>query len=231
MLGELEGLLSRVPVGSAPGAYREAILQQNVLGKGTDSTRQKSLRHLRELYGLDEAIPIFGLLRKLHAIDSESLPLLAFLVAWSRDPLLRATTSTVLATSEGERVEPASLAKVLDATFPGQYSAVSRDSTAQHCASSWAQAGYLVGHVTKIRRRIWPTPVVVALALFLGDIAGYHGTEVFSNPWCLLLDLASDRARTMGFEAHRAGLLNLRAVGEVVDLSFPQLAAFRECFP
>ena len=36
-----------------------------------------------------------------------------------------------------------------------------------------------------------------------------------------------DLARAMGFEAHRAGLLNLRAVGEVVELSFPLLAKFR----
>jgi hypothetical protein len=31
----------------------------------------------------------------------------------------------------------------------------------------------------------------------------------------------------MGFEAHRAGLLNLRAVGEIVELSFPLLAEFQ----
>jgi hypothetical protein len=65
------------------------------------------------------------------------------------------------------------------------------------------------------------------MALFLGDIAGYHGATVFSNPWCRLLDLNSDRARGMGQEAHRAGLLNLRAVGEVVELSFPLLAEFQ----
>ena len=65
------------------------------------------------------------------------------------------------------------------------------------------------------------------MAFFLGDIAGYHGAAVFSNPWCALLDLNADRARAMGQEAHRAGLLNLRAVGEVVELSFPLLAEFQ----
>ena len=69
MLQELGAVLGVVPVGSVADAYREAILQRNVLGKTTGSTRQKSLRHLRELYALDEAIPIFGLLRKLHAMD------------------------------------------------------------------------------------------------------------------------------------------------------------------
>jgi hypothetical protein len=65
------------------------------------------------------------------------------------------------------------------------------------------------------------------MALFLGDVTGYQGASVFANPWCILLDLGSDRARRMGLEAHRAGLLNLRALGEVVELSFPILAAFQ----
>jgi hypothetical protein len=65
------------------------------------------------------------------------------------------------------------------------------------------------------------------MALFLGDIAGYHGVSVFSNPWCRLLDLDSDRARSMGFEAHRAGLINLRAVGDVVELALPLLSEFQ----
>ena len=80
MLTELGAVLAAVPIGSGAADYREVILRQNVLGKTTDSTRRKSLRHLRELYALDEAIPIFGLLRKLNAIDAASLPLLALLV-------------------------------------------------------------------------------------------------------------------------------------------------------
>src|SRR5687768_11570771 len=92
MLAELRQVLDAVPSGSSPNTYHSAILTLNVLGKGTESTRQKSLRHLRELYALDEATLIFGLLRKLHTMDSASLPLLAIQLAWARDPLLRATT-------------------------------------------------------------------------------------------------------------------------------------------
>jgi hypothetical protein len=67
---ELEAMLSAVLPGSSASDYRDAILQRNVLGKTTDSTRQKSLRHLRELYALDEEVPIFKLLRALHALDA-----------------------------------------------------------------------------------------------------------------------------------------------------------------
>ena len=227
MLAELSTVFANVPQGSGAADYREAILHRNVLGKTTDSTRRESLRRLRELYALDEATAIFGLLRKLHAVDAASLPLLAVQVAWARDPLFRATTTPVTDASEGERVETASLAQALEAAFPNQYSELSRGQTARHAASSWTQSGRLAGRAQKTRQRIKPTTVAVTMAIFLGDISGYHGAAVFSNPWCRLLDLNPDRAKAMGFEAHRAGLLNLRAVGEVVELSFPLLAEFR----
>lgn len=227
MLAELDAVLAAVPIGSSPTSYREAILDKNVLGKNTDSTRQKSLRHLRELYALGVARPIFGVLRKLYSIDAASLPLLAVQVAWARDPLLRATTRPIMDASDGGRVEPSNLAQSLEATFPEQYSELNRNKIARNAASSWTQSGHLAGRTNKTRQRIKPTVVAVTMALFLGDITGYHGAAVFSNPWCCLLDLNPDRARAMGQEAHRAGLLNLRAVGEVVELSFPYFAEFQ----
>jgi hypothetical protein len=227
MLAELGTVLANVPKGSGVADYRDAILQRNVLGKTTDSTRRESLRRLRELYALDDATAIFGLLRKLHTVDAASLPLLAIQVAWARDPLLRATTPPITDAPEGERVETASLAQALEATFSNQYSEQSRNQTARHAASSWTQSGHLVGRARKTRQRIKPTAVAVTMALFLGNVAGYHGAVVFFNPWCRLLDLNPDRAKAMGLEAHRAGLLNLRAVGEVVELSFPLFAEFQ----
>jgi hypothetical protein len=228
MLRELAAVLAKVPQDSGAADYREAILQQNVLGKTTDSTRRESLRRLRELYALDEATPIFGLLRKLQAIDAASLPLLAVQVAWARDPLFRATTPPVMDASEGERVETASLARAFEAAFPNHYSELSRNQTARHAASSWTQSGHLAGRANKTRRRIKPTAAAVTMALLLGEASGYHGVEVFSNPWCRLLDLDSDRAKTIAFEAHRAGLVNLRAIGEIVELTFPLLAEFQQ---
>ena len=227
MLAELDAVLSAVPVGTSVADYHDAILQRNVLGKATLSTRKESLRRLRELYALDEARPIFGLLRKLHDIDATSLPLLALQVAWARDPLFRATSQPVIDAAEGDRVETERLAQAFEAVFPNRYSELSRNQTARHAASSWTQSGHLRGRTQKIRQRVKPTAVAVTLALFLGDLAGYYGTRVFSNPWCALLDLNADRAQALGQEAHRAGLLNLRAVGEVVELSFPLFADFQ----
>ena len=228
MLVELDAALASVPVGSNAIDYRAAILERNVLGKKTDSTRRESLRRLRELYALDEGIPIFALLRKLHAMDPASLPLLALQVAWARDPLLRATTQPVLEAPEGSRIETSRLASAFEAANPNQYSELSRNQTARHAASTWTQSGHLLGRTAKTRRRVEPTVAATAMAFFLGDLAGYYGASVFSNPWCRLLDLDPARAKAMGQEAHRAGLMDLRAVGEVVQLSFPILAELRK---
>lgn len=231
MLAELRALLAAVPTGSDVDSYAEAILVRNVLNKTTESTRQKTLRHLRELYGVDEGIPIFALLRRLHSFDPASLSLVAVQVAWARDPLFRATTAPVIDASEGDLVTTGSLATALESAFQDRYSELNRDKVARNAASSWTQSGHLAGRAKKIRHQIKPTAAAVAMALFFGSVAGYEGVSVFSNPWCRLLDLAGDRARTMGQEAHRAGLLTLRAVGEVVDLTFPALSEFQPATP
>ena len=104
MLAELTAVLDAVPVGSDVAEYVDAILNRNVLRKSTDSTRKESLRRLRELYALSEETPVFSVLRKLHAFDTDSLPILALQVAWARDPSFRATTQPVLDAGEGSRV-------------------------------------------------------------------------------------------------------------------------------
>lgn len=224
MLAELEAVLDTVPGGSRVSDYHDAILTRNVLGKRTESTRKESLRRLRELHGLDESIPIFGLLRKLNAIDPRSLPLLAVQVAWGRDPLFRATTGAILDAPEGGRVQTSSLAEAFDAAFPNQYSETSRNQTARHAASSWTQSGHLVGRTNKTRSRVKPSLAAITMAMLLGHMTSFHGSSIFSNPWCRLLDLTADQARSRALEAHRAGLLNLRAIGEVVEVDFPMFA-------
>jgi hypothetical protein len=116
------------------------------------------------------------------------LNLLALLVAWSRDPLLRATTQPVMDAWEGEQVEVASLTRALEVAFPNQYSELNRNKIGRNAASSWTQSGHLAGRGKKIRQRIKPTVAAVTMALFLGHIAGYTGAAVFLDPWCRLLD-------------------------------------------
>src|SRR5437588_10436286 len=83
--------------------------------------------------------------------------------------------------SEGERVETLSLVHALEAEFPHRYSEMIQNKIGRNTAASWTQSGHLTGRTNKIRKRIKPTAVAVAMAFFLGDAAGYHGEGVFSR--------------------------------------------------
>ncbi len=223
MRTELECLLRAVPEAAPDSAYSEAVVEQNALGKDTVSSRKKSFAHLRDLYGLSSQIPLFSALRILHRLSPDSIAPLACLAVLARDPLLRATSDAVLSRTEGHAVSPADLIPALEKEFPSVYSPKSLLSIAQNCASSWAQAGLLQGKARKTRVHPMPSPAACVFAFLLGEVTGHHGAAVFSSPWCRALDLDSDGARRQGFEAHRNGWINLRAIGDVVEIGFPCL--------
>jgi hypothetical protein len=65
MLQELETLLAAVPIDAATKAYRAAILEENVLGKGTLSVRKETACRLTTLHDLDPTKPLVRVLRRL----------------------------------------------------------------------------------------------------------------------------------------------------------------------
>jgi hypothetical protein len=231
MLKELAQALAGVPPHGTLADYAQAIVNRNLLGKATESTRRKSFRHLQELYGMDRSIPLFSILRILTEQSPSALPPLALLVAWSRDPTLRLTTEVVLGRPEGQPISSQEIADSLSAACEKEYSALSLHRIARNSASSWTQSGHLVGATKKVRRRVNAPLAAVTLALFLGKHAGFAGASIFQNPWCRLLDLNESTARELAMEANRAGLLHLLSVGEVVEVRFPLFAEIERHLP
>jgi hypothetical protein len=230
MLKEITRLLT-----SSDGAYdvkdyNRAVIEKNVLGKRTETTRQKTLRHLRELYALSSAVPIFSIYRELIKVDPQSAPLLSILIAWARDPLLRATTAAILNASIGDRVSGDDFQQALTEAYPHQYSANNIGKIARNAASSWTQSDHLTGRAKKIRSRVQPRPAAITFALILGHVAGIAGEQLFSSIWCRLLDLNASDARSVAEQAHRQELLTLRAVGSVIEISFPRFQQFLKGF-
>jgi hypothetical protein len=230
MLKEIVRLLSSNEGGANLDDYVRAVVERNVLGKATESTRQKTFRHLRELYGLSAGLPIFSIYRELMNFDPQSGPLLSFVIAWARDPLLRATSPTILGATIGERVSSDDLQQMLVDAYPHQYSAKNIGKIARNAASSWTQSGHLTGRVKKSRSRVQPRPAAVTFALILAHVAGVAGEQIFSSVWCRLLDLNPSEARSLAEQAHRQELMTLRAVGSVVEISFPRFQQFLKGF-
>jgi len=84
MLLELETLLAEVPTDAPAKTYREAIVEENVMGKHTLSTRKETASRLTALQGLDPNKPLFRVLRRLLDVDPTAHPQLALWVQCNR---------------------------------------------------------------------------------------------------------------------------------------------------
>ena len=175
MLQELTLVLNHVAANAPATAYRQAIIDDNALGKPTQTTRQRSAKRLAELYALDPDCSLFRLLRHFWPADPSSQPMLAFLLAAARDTLLREMTPLVVGIKLNEIVTADAIGEHLAQQYPSRFRPTTLHSTAQNLASSWTQAGYLRGKVKKSRVKPTVTPVVVSYAILLGYLCGLRG--------------------------------------------------------
>ena len=228
MLGELSLVLDHVGPGARPEEYLSAIVEQNVLGKPTRTTRKRTAQRLAELYALDRTRPVFRLLRHFWSADASARPLLAFLAATARDPLLRATTPFVVALPVGAGVTPTQVAQHLSETYPKRFRESTGLATAQRLASSWTQAGYLSGKANKKRTRPAATPVGVTFALVLGHLCGLRGKMLLDTAWTRALDRTAAEVADLAAEASRQGWMTYKAAGSVVEVTFPGLLTPQE---
>ena len=223
MLQELRLLLNNVDADAPASDYVAAIMDDNVLGKPTRSTRQCTAKHLIELYALDPCCTLFRLLRHFWATDADSQPMLAFLVACARDPLLRAATPFLFTIPLGHTVSPGAIASHLHVQYPSRFRPSTLIATAQRLASSWAQAGYLQGKKTKRRTHPHVTPIVTAFALVLGYLCGLRGMRLLDSTWTQILDCPPAELTELTVEASRQEWLRYKASGTVVEMTFPGL--------
>jgi hypothetical protein len=221
MLKDLEPLLDRVAPDARLAGYTAAIVQDNALGKPTQSTRGRTAKRLAELYALDPTVPLFRVFRYYWAGDFEGRPMLAFPLAAARDPLLRDCTPEIQAVPYDQHVAPGQIADWLEEKYPGRFLTTTRQSTAQNLASSWAQAGYLRGKVAKHRVQPVVTPVVVAYALALGYFCGPRGQRLLESTWTGFLDRPASDVMGLAAEGSKQGWLELKAAGSVVEITFP----------
>jgi hypothetical protein len=203
--------------------YRQAIVDDNVLGKPTQTTRQRSAKRLAELHALDPNCTLFRLLRHFWPTDPASQPMLAFLLAAARDPLLREATPFILTTKREEIVTADAIGDQLKHQYPSRFRPTTLHSTAQNLASSWTQAGYLHGKVKKHRAKPKVTPIVATYALLLGYLCGLRGRLLLDCQWTRFLDCPPADLTERLQEASKQGWLRYKGVGGVVEITFPGL--------
>lgn len=223
MLPELRAVLAAFPASTCTDEYRAAVVDENVLAKGTLTTRRATFRQLRELYALDPSVLVFRALRDLWDSDSSAQPLLAVLCATARDPILRASASVIIDTPLGETVTPESLASAVQEVFPDRYLASVRRVIGRNVLGSWRQSGHVAPAPGRQRARAQCRPAAVAYALFLGHLCGVRGEALFETLWCQLLDTPVHLLHEQAIVASRQGWLEYRHAGTVTDITFRHL--------
>ena len=222
MLAELTTLLGAAPAEATLADFEHLIVAENVLGKRTADNRERALAFLSQLYGLDTNIPMYRLLRRLWDADPEARPMLALLSACARDPLARAAGPGMLAVPVGEVVEPARVAEMLGSAA-GRFNPKTLLSLSQNIASTFAQSGHLKGRLRKVRTRALATPTSAAFAAALGWMEGARGQFLLSSLWARLLDLNPVAIVDLLLAASRAGWLDVRTAGGIVEVRMDRL--------
>ena len=216
MVQELERLLTHVPSATASlEDYREAVLTENCLHKGSASNRKTTLRYLIQLYTLDHRNPSFVAMRFYWQAEPEGRPLVALLMAYLRDPALRVTAPYIQSLQQFESAHYQDMRSELEEAYGERFSTSSYKALAQHIASSWAQTGHLEGKLHKQRARALATPVSLAYAVELAALAGTPPEERLVTPYIKLLDVTSDRALSLAEDAGHRGWLRVNRLGRV----------------
>jgi hypothetical protein len=225
MLAELSELLAAVSPDADRAAYAAAIVEDNLLGKQTTATRRLTSQRLGELYGLDPAVPLFRLLRRLWTADVAGRPLLALLCTLARDPLLRTTARTVLSLPVGAELARTTFLDALREAVGDRLNDAVLDKVARNAASTWSQSGHLHGRVRKLRRRVIPTAGSAALALWMGTLEGLAGEQLLDCRWAQVLDCTGPALLPAALQAKQLGLIHARAGGCVVEIDASRLDA------
>jgi hypothetical protein len=223
MLAELSSLLAACPSAAMPADYVSAIMDANVLRKRSESTRRRTLRYLRELYALDRRSVLFRALRELWDADEDARALLALECAMTRDPLLRATATTILPAPLGSSIDARVLAAAVDEAFPGSYNEAVRAKIGRNAASSWTQSGHLRGRTTKHRVAALCRPAAVAYALMIGHLAEARGQGLLRTVWGQALDAPDHVLYEQAVSAAQRGWIEFRRAGDVIDVGFSWL--------
>ena len=208
--------------------YEHAIVDDNILTKPTQATRKASLRFLRELYSLDQSVPLFRALRKLWKLDESSHPLIAMLSAYGRDPTLRAAAPVILSTPVDSEVSRTQLSRAIKEFCDETMADSTIDKIVRNAGSSFTQSGHLYGRVRKVRILVKPTPTAITFALLLAYAAGTRGKRLLSSEFVRLIDADEDTARARAIEARKLGLIELRENSNAFDIGFAPLIGERD---
>ncbi len=200
--------------------FRRLIEEENLLGKPTFASRQKSIRHLIELYGLEASQALFRVLLRFATLAPDSLPLLGLVCVFCRDPQLRGSFTLLEQTNPATPIPRRLMEEHLETLFPDRFSPAMKQSLAQNVNTTWTVSGHLHGRAVKTRSLPSPSFLATTYALFAGYLAGLRGDFLLQSVFSRLVAVSPPQAIEHLKEASKQGFLRLRHAGGVTEIDF-----------
>jgi Putative inner membrane protein (DUF1819) len=228
MFLEMKTLVRSLPPKITKDEFSKAIVDENILGKPTLSSRKESLMRLTQLYGMDTSKALFRVLWDLGHADLDSLAQLCLVCAYARDPQLRQSFGLIRSLRPGELLIRAAMERHLEDGFQDRFSTATKESMARNVNTTWTYGGHLAGKVKKIRQLPEPRPVSAAYAMFVGYLTGLRGEQLLDSKFAELVSSNRSQLQSALSLAAARGLLSLRQAAGVVEFDFSNLLTAQE---
>jgi len=197
------------------------IMDKNVFNKKTESSLKKTVQYLKQLYSFDENDKRFLSFQDYwNKIEQEEKPLLALLYAVNKDYLIKESVEFINSVKYNEKANIEGFEANIQRNHPTRFAPKTLRSVAQNVASSWKQAGYLIGKIKNIRNKRTPSYISVAYAFLMAYLDGARGEYLFEHPSVQTLDASKDEILNLLKEASNRDFLDYNKAGASLIISF-----------
>lgn len=205
------------------GLYLEAM-GENVFGKKSSDGIKQTKGFLKRLYGFEVTNQCFVAFQYFWKIcDSNERSVLALIFAINQDDLLAESLDVLRKVLLRDKASIEQFEEVIERHHPNQYSPKTRLSMARNIASSWKQAGFIVGKVKNIRAQPDITFRTACFAFLLAYLKGRRGEFIWNSIGVNALCLPESKLRDLALECARKDFMQYQYAGSVTAISFTNL--------
>jgi hypothetical protein len=199
-------------------------MKNNVFGKKSHDGIKKTTTFLTQLYNFDIESNKFKAFKYFWInTDEGEKPLIAFLYSINNDEVLAESIEVLKSTTVGDKAAVTSFENVLEKYHPNQYTENTRKSMAQNIASSWKQAGFIVGKVKNIRKQPEISYRVACFAFFLAYLNGDRGDFIWNSTVVNALCSYESKLRELAIQCAMKDMMQYQYAGSVTAISFTNL--------
>lgn len=199
-------------------------MSNNVFGKKSQDGIKKTTNFLTLLYGFNISSPEFKAFKYFWSkCELEEKALISFIFAINNDYLLQESIPVVANCNAGNKVNIELFMENIEKYHPNRFTENTLRSMAQNIASTWKQAGFIIGKVKNIRTEPNITYKVACFAFLMAYLKGDRGDFIWGSIGVNALCMYESKLRELAIECAKKDLMQYQYAGSVTAINFTNL--------